>query len=181
MKNRLLTICMMALLMVQLASAFGVTTPFHNNNPLITSPGKVEEVTLMLQNTDEKSDVSLRAQIVEGSDIAEITDESKEYFVPLGVKNVQVNLLIKVPDTMKPGDMRNVKVRFSQFGVGQEGEMVQLNTGIIAITPLVIASPIQDSAPAPPTAASVLVAAVVLALLIAGILIVLRKKKSRGR
>src|SRR3989344_5346971 len=147
-KMKLIVGCVMVLLMVQLVSAFGVTTPFHDKNLLITSPGKVEEVTLMLQNTDEKNDVSLKAQIIEGEDIAEITDESTEYVVPMGAKNVMVNLLIRVPDTMGPGDMREVKIRFNQIGINQEGKMVQLSTGITAVTPLVIASP-----PAQPSSA----------------------------
>ncbi len=177
MKHKLIIGCIMALLIAQMVSAFGITTLFYDRNPLITTPGKVEEVQLLLQNTDERKDVRLKARIIEGADIAEITDESLEYFVPMGEKNVKVNLRIRVPDTMKPEERRDIKVSFTQVGIDKEGEMVQLGTGITAVTPLVIASP-----PAPVAAPgnSMLVVAVVLLALAAAIgVLMFRRKKAK--
>ena len=180
MKTNIIIWCVMAVLIAQLVSAFGITTPFYDKNPLVTEPGRVEEVALLLQNMDEKKDVKLKARIVDGGDIAQITDEIQEYVVHMGEKNVKVNLRINVPETMGPGDGRNVRVSFTQIDIDNEGQMVQLGTGITAVTPLVIASP---PAPAATPVNSMLVTAAVLLGLAAviGIVILGRKKAKKLR
>ena len=77
-------------------SAFAVSGQYWKNNPVIIGPGETKDIKLILQNLAGDSDLTVRAEITEGSEIAELIDESNIYQIPLGTKT-EVNIRISDP------------------------------------------------------------------------------------
>ena len=78
-------------------SAFGATSDYSNQNPLIIKTGETKDVAITIQNLAGNEDITLEAEIISGSEIASITDLSKNYFIPFGKKDVKLNLKLKIP------------------------------------------------------------------------------------
>ena len=114
------------LLLSPLASAFGVTTPYWDDNPLIMQPGQTKDFALTLQNMVEGSeDIVLKAKLVSGSEIATLVDEELEYLVPFGRKDIEVNLRVIIPEDAELNKEYTIGVSFKQI-LEDEGKMVQM-------------------------------------------------------
>lgn len=110
------------IMMAFLVSAFGVSTPYWDDNPLKLAPGESKIVTLGLQNKVGSEDVTLRAVFTnDAGGIATVIDESLDYFVPLGGSAV-VSIRVEVPeDAENTAPLREVALSFTQIGVEDEG------------------------------------------------------------
>lgn len=126
--------------------AFGVTSPYWKERPLEMAPGETQIVTLLLQNMVGTENVRVRAEIINGSEIAEIIDPNKEYYVPLGTKNVTVNLRITIPSSAPEGKEYIVGVAFTTIKEGTGGGVVT-GTGIEKYFPVVVKTPTRPTAP----------------------------------
>ena len=149
----ILTVLLVLFLSVSLASAFGVTSPFWDKRPLVIHPGEEQQVTLMLQNMVGGEDLTFKAVITDGADLAKLTDLNKEYLVPFNANEVPVNLLITIPKNYPYGNDQKVSVSFTQVVNNQEGKMIQMGGGVKTIIPLVII-PVESSQDDITTAAS---------------------------
>ena len=88
------------LLAAHFVSAFGVTSFYYEGRPLVMMPGESRNISLILQNMVGNDDMKATAEITEGREIAVILDGldgEAEYLVPLGVKDVQVNIKVRMP------------------------------------------------------------------------------------
>lgn len=117
----------MTLLSLIVVSAFGVSSPYWDGNPLELSAGDKEIVTLNLQNiANANDDVDAEVKIIEGSDIASL--EQELYTVKAG-SSENCFLTIEVPSNAKVGDVYSVKVETKTITPGDAG-MVSMGTGM---------------------------------------------------
>jgi len=125
--------------MVFLVSAFGISTPYWDDNPLKLASGESKIVTLGLQNQVGTEDVTLRAELTnDAGGIATIIDGSLDYFVPLGGSAV-VSIKVEVPeDAENTNPLREVALSFTQIGVAGSGGPVTLSGGFTTKFPISI-------------------------------------------
>ncbi len=106
------------------ADAFGVSSPYWDENPLIVNPGDTKEFQMILQNMVGGEDITAEAKVNSGKDILSIADQNTIYKVPFGGNNIPVNLKVSVPENAKPGQ---------EFQVGVSFKTVADNSGGVAI------------------------------------------------
>ncbi len=187
MKNKLrkmklsLGLLMTLLLLLPLASAFGVTTPYWDTKPLTMYPGATTEVNLFLQNMVGDKDITLRASIAEGEEIATLMDENLDYSIPFRTKEVVVKLKISVPEGMLPGEKQKVAVSFTQI-LEEEGKMVQMSGAVKTYLPVeIIQTPtgavVAGNESLFTNTTAVILVLVVVAGAVAGYVVVKKKKK----
>ncbi len=142
MKKAFLFIILLTLL--NSVYAFGATT-FYGDvgnrdplDPLKAFPGDSKEIYLELQNMVGDNNITLKAVLVNGSGIASLTDESELYEVPLGRKDIKVNIKVKIPENAKPGDIYDIGIAFTTVkteGPGQLrfGQSVERHFNVLVI------------------------------------------------
>ena len=118
-----LSIFLLVILMIKV-NAFGVSSPYWDDNPLLLYPGDNKNVTMVLQNMVGEYDITVIGELTGGKEIARITDESTTYKVPIGRSNIPVNLEIRVPENAKSG---------SEWAIGVSFKTVSENTGGLAL------------------------------------------------
>ncbi len=94
------------------ASAFGVSSPYWDENPLYVNPGEAKEITMVLQNMIGDQDIKVIGELNSGKEIAILIDKSTTYNVPIGNSNVPVKIKINVPEDAKPKQEWQVGVAF---------------------------------------------------------------------
>src|SRR3989344_2701563 len=117
--------------------AVGVAIPYWDSPewyPLKLAPGESKIVVLTLQNTGEE-DITFKATLTSGSEIAALADEDLEYFVPSGEINKQVNIMVEIPESTELQSRYKVTVSFQPISPGGEGT-VSLATGLVASFPV---------------------------------------------
>ena len=141
MLNKKRWVLLLSLFLVfPLAYAFGVNAPYWESNPLIMYPGQETEIQLTLQNMVGDEDMILSAEITTGKEIASIMDSSNKYTVPFGVKDLPVNIKIKIPEGVKVGDTKEIELTFREI-VSDSGQMVQMSGSVGTKIPILIKSP----------------------------------------
>ena|SRR3989344_42729 len=176
--KKILSIAMLMLIMLPVAFAMGVTTPYWDTKPLILKPGESTDLELYLQNMVGGEDIVLAGRVVEGGDIAQITDSEKRYAVPFGEKNVPVHVRVTIPADAQPSDEPRI-VAVSFFNAPQgDGSMVQIGAGVEAKFPVIVESESAGAAGSLPSATPVLAIAAV-GIAVAAILILQRKRRRR--
>jgi len=179
---------MVALLMVPFVSAFGVSTPHWDGNPLGIRPGDTTDLVLTLQNMVGNEDMTLRAVLVEGSEIAQIVDSNTDYFVPYGSKDVEVHLKVSIPANAQLGDDYGIGVSFTQVASAEDGRMVQVSGSVQTYVPVLVQEPrkevvqekVQVEEPRSVSTAGGVLIFVLLALIILGYLYLNPKNSSAG-
>jgi len=116
-------LAMLLILGISFVSAFSVSSPYMENQTLnLAQNSKTTDLQFVLQNGGGATEnVNIRVEILGGSEIANLTDESNIYTVIPGEK-VPVNLRITLPKGVARGDIYNVKLGFTTVSVGQNGE-----------------------------------------------------------
>ena len=99
-----------SVLMINSVYALAVSSPYWDGNPLKISPGESIDLQLVLKNNAGAEALTVGAVVAEGSNVATITDSSKNYNVPAGGEAV-VNVRVSVPANSQIG--RNYPVIFS--------------------------------------------------------------------
>lgn len=144
MKSRIQLIIltlMLILLLPLLVSAFGISSPFWDNRPMIIHPGESQDVSLEFQNMVGEKDITFKGSITEGQDIVTILDAEPTYFVPFGSKHVQAKIRVSISENAKTGETKKVGVSFAQvLDRSESGKMIQLAGGVKASFPVVIES-----------------------------------------
>ena len=105
-------------------NAFGVSSPYWDDNPLYVQPGEIKEFKMILQNMVGDEDLTMIGELNSGNEIATITDPSTTYNVPLGSNNIPVNIKITIPQDAKPKQ---------EWQVGVSFKTVTPNTGGVSI------------------------------------------------
>ena len=116
------------LLFINLVSAFGIASDYYEGKPLVMAPGETKDIVFgKLQNIVSGRDMTMRAKIVGGEEIATLTDDSLDYFVPLGTKDTIVNMRVSIPKGAVEGEYK-ISVRFSEINPPKEKGTVTLGT-----------------------------------------------------
>jgi len=186
MKNKELKLSfgfLIFLLLIPLVNAWGVTTYYEDKSPLVMAPGETKDVYLELQNMDGNKDVTLKAEMAQGSEIATFIDPSREYLVPVGRKDIKVNIRVKIPENAPLDNKYNIVVLFKESPKIEEGKMLQIAGAVGTSIPIVIKSATENPAPAVVNVKenkipinSLLLAVVIIIIVIIGFIIIFRKK-----
>ena len=105
-------------------TAFGISSPYWDENPLTVHPGDVKEFNMILQNMVGDEDLTAEAKVNSGKDIMSILDQNTIYKVPLGSNNIPINLRVTVPQNAKPGQ---------EFQVGVSVKTIAGNNGGVSL------------------------------------------------
>jgi len=117
------SLAMLIILGISFVSAFSVSSPYMANKTLNLFPdSKITNLEFVLQNGGGATEnVTIRVNILEGSEITNITDDDNIYTVSPGAQ-VPVNLRITLPENVMIGNTYNVRLEFSTVTLGQSGE-----------------------------------------------------------
>ena len=121
-------------------NAFGVSSPYWDENPLYVNPGEIKEVTMSLQNMVGGGDIKAVAVLDSGKEIASLLDKSTTYNIPLGNSNVPVHLKISVPQNAKPKQEWQVGVAFNTVVENNQG--VGVGSGVSKGFKVIVKEPI---------------------------------------
>ena len=124
---------MVLVILLPMASAFGVSSPYWTDNPIVMEPGETREVTLSLQNMLGGEDLTLQAEL--SSDIARIADSDLLYEVGFGERHVPVSVVISVPESASIGSGYDVLVTFKEVKES-EGSFVGLSAAVATRIPV---------------------------------------------
>lgn len=133
---------LLGIFMLSSIMAFGVAIPYWDSPewyPLKLAQGESKIVVLTLQNTGDE-DMTFRATITSGSEIATLIDENTDYFVPSGEINKQVSINVEIPTDLEIGSPNTtISVSFQQINPNANGGgIISLATGIVASFPVEI-------------------------------------------
>ncbi|MBS3074020.1 hypothetical protein J4447_01040 [Candidatus Pacearchaeota archaeon] len=127
------------LLAAHFVSAFGVTSFYYEGRPLVMMPGESRNISLILQNMVGNDDMKATAEITEGREIAVILDGldgEAEYLVPLGVKDVQVNIQVSMPSNARRGERYEFKVLVGAAPINEGEGQLGVVQGIVTTVPV---------------------------------------------
>jgi uncharacterized membrane protein len=124
-----ISLAMLIILGISFVSAFSVSYPYMENKTLnIPLNSKVTDLEFVLQNGGGATEnVNIRVNILEGSEIINITNEDNVYAVSPGDK-IPVNLRITLPDDAMVGSTYNIHLEFTTVSLGSSGEF-SIGTG----------------------------------------------------
>ena len=172
MKNKktiLASVLMMTLVAVSLVSAFGVSSPYWDTNPLVMARGEVRTVNLNLQNMVGDEDVTVKAELVAGDDITSLGQDT--FVVEAGTSNTMVPLKIKMPKDASPGESKTVQVEFKTVQDDTGG--IAMGTGMTVFFDVVAGEATVNNTT---MIISIIIAIIVLALIL---WIILKNKKKK--
>jgi len=108
---------------ISFVSAFSVSSPYMENKTLNLYPdSKTTDLQYTLQNGGGATDnVSIKVEILEGSDIFSIIDSNNIYAVVPGEK-VHVNTRVTLPKNATVGDNYNIRLEFTTVASGESGQ-----------------------------------------------------------
>jgi len=182
--RRLVIFGMFLLIMLSLvpfASAFGIAVSYWEpDNSLRLQPGESTDISFRLQNAaGEGEDILLKAELIEGGEIATIIDETTEYFVLAGSEGVKTNIRVSIPEDIPLGTKYKVAVSYTQIAEN-EGKMVQVAAKIVQNIPVVVGDETfiaEEPQFAPESGISTIVWVILVVLVIVVILYFLLKRK----
>lgn len=157
-------------MLISLVSAFGVSSPYWDGNPLKMARGETKTVNLNLQNMVGEEDVTVKAVLVQGSEITSLPEEV--FTVKAGTSNTMVPLRISVPKDTIPGEYGSIKVEFKTVQDNTGG--IVMGTGMTVIFDVIATSEVEESDTT--MLVAIIIAIVILALIL---WLLLRKKKRR--
>ena len=172
---KLLAMLLVAINLISLAAAFGVSSSYGGTTVLTLLPGETQEVALTMQNMVGDEDLTIRVALEQGQEVATLLGPS-EYEVKLGTK-VPVKLNVSIPEDAEPETEYSVIATFTTVKSG-ESEGVALGTAIESSFNVVVGAPEAEEAEKPALEAwqtALLVIAVIIILILLWYL--LRKKK----
>jgi len=165
------------LLLINNVSAFAVSSQYWKEKPVILYPGTTTEIHVVLQNMAGEEDITVTGTIIEGSEIAILSDSSNIYTVPVGAR-VNVNITFDVPeDTEIPS---NYSIILSFVASAGEAETLGLGSGIQKIIPVFIVKEPKKQIELKSSSWSYIILALIIALVII-IAIILKKKKKKEK
>jgi len=160
------------ILSISFVFASGVATPYWKGNPLTISAGKTETVYLTLQNMVGTEDITFRAKIINGSEIATI--ESKDYLVKAGTRDTQFPVKIKIQANETLNKTYTVTISFNTVA-SLAGGGVALGTGMDTSFDVQIVPETKEEKPA--KLPWLLIISILIIIVVIFIIIIKRRKK----
>ena len=172
----------LTILSISVASAAGVSTPYWNTNPLKLGPGESIVFSLGLQNMVGDENITLRANLTKGYEIARIIDANTDYFVPIGSSDdVKVNIEVKIPENAELGKVYGLEASFLQVSGGGGGGFFSVASAFTQRIPVEVVGETTESAVYGQKPSKNYAVYMVLALVILGIILVAVNIKKRRR
>lgn len=109
----LMTFAIMSVLLIANVIASGVTTPAWEG---VLSPGESKTIYFGLQNGIGDSNITIRASISKGAEVASFIDKNTDYFVPLGKDEIKVPVKISIPKEAQVGASYQITLSFQTIG-----------------------------------------------------------------
>ncbi|MBI5804069.1 hypothetical protein HY450_02395 [Candidatus Pacearchaeota archaeon] len=173
--ERLIVIAILVVFFSTVVNAFGISSSYWRGNPYQIPPGETGTVGLRLQNMGTDEDVTVRARLVGGGEIANV--DEKDYLVKAGTKDTEVLVEIKIPETDALGTKYVVTVTFETLSQTEQG-VVSVGTGIdTSFDVLVVEAPPASSEIEIGTTTWIIVAVIIIILAIFIIWLVRKGKK----
>jgi len=119
-KNKIYaSLAMLLLLGISFVSAFSVAYPYMGESKQLIIPldSKVTDLQFVLQNGGATEDTDVQVNILSGSEVLSLVEESNIYAIHPGQK-VPVNLRITLPENATVGDSYNIKLEFITVAKG---------------------------------------------------------------
>jgi len=160
------------LLLISTVSAVAIGLPYWEGNPFIISPGQTGTVNLTIQNMVGEEDITMKAEIIQGNEIASLKKD--EYFVPI-TKEVQVPIKITIPSNATLNTTYKVKVSFKTITPSSEGG-VTMGIGIVSTFDVLVKEGVKEQ-PKEKLETKTLIIISIIILIIIIIAIVLKKQK----
>ena len=181
------SLIVLSILISSYAAAFAVSSTYWSENPLTISPGETKDFQFTLQNLAGSEEVTIKALITKGSELAEVIDPTNIYSVPAGEKTV-VNLRATIPESASVGAVYPFEAVFTTvakaeqgtFGIGSSIRQ-SFNVEVVERTVLKEAAP-KEALPEEKPETNILTwvtVIIVLLILLAVIIIILKKKKKK--
>jgi len=108
--KKLIIFSLIVILLISFISSFGIVSPYWKGNPLHIAPGDTSIVNLKIQNLGTTKDITLRALIKEGSEIASI--RKIDYIIKAETKDTVIPIIIKTPSNISINYKYTVTVSF---------------------------------------------------------------------
>jgi len=165
------------LLVLSLISAIGLSLDYNDKNPLKVGPGETKEVIIgRLQNPDNES-ITLKLEIIEGADIAEVTSDTLT--LPAKSLDTSLNLKISIPEGTPEGTKYKIGIKYADItSKNGTGMIIMTQSQTSSIPVLVQKIPVEPT----PTAGGISTTTIIILIIgiivvIAIILLLVKKKK----
>ena len=183
MKNKkiLITTTILSLILISsIISAFGVSSSYWDNEPvrnLMMTRGETQIVNLNIQNMVGDEDISVKAILKEGSEIADLKENT--FNVKAKTHDTMAPLEIKIPKEFKPGRIIKIITEFKTLAEGENG-LVVIGTGMTISFDVIVSeeAPIQFS-PIDQIPWRIIGLIFAIILIILAIIIILRKRRRK--
>jgi hypothetical protein len=103
-------------------NAFGIASPYLENNEMSVSPGESKDYKIELQNVDP---IEIKVKFFLESNITKIVDEKEFYFVGNKTPIKEVILRVTLPENAKPGE--EFKVKYGAYPLSSSDAPVSLS------------------------------------------------------
>jgi hypothetical protein len=113
------SILVFVILSISCVFAFGVSSPYWKDNPLMLYPGGSSVVEINYQNMNSAEDINVNAEITKGREIASLG--KSDYLVKKGTKDTAVLIEIKIPDNAVIGSIYTVTLTSKTVTPGATG------------------------------------------------------------
>jgi hypothetical protein len=172
MKKLMILFLVLSLSLIPLVSAFGISTPYWKENPLVMQPGESKDITFNLQNMVGDTDYTIHVVLMNNSNIANITDASDDYIVKAQTADTYVHMHIGIANNATIGTVYPITLSFATVTAGNSG--VSIGSSIEKSFDIVVGQKIEK--PGIPVAVWILIAIVII---IAAVVLLTKKKKRR--
>ena len=169
-----LLIVILTVMLISLVSAVGISTDYHDKNPVKLAPGETKEIVFgRLQNAEEK-DISIKIELIDGSEIATITNQNLDSFVvPAGTRNTEINLRVSAPEEAAEGTESKITIKYTEL-TSSEGEgMIGFTESKTTSIPVLIQTP---EKPKISIALWIIITAIIVLIILTAYLIIKKKK-----
>ncbi len=163
-----------ALFLIGNLSAFAVSSQYWREKPVMLYPGTTTEIHVALQNMGGEEAITVTGTIIEGSEIATLSDPSNVYTVPVGTR-LNVNITFNVPeDTAIPS---NYSIVLSFVTTTGGAETLGLGSAIQKTIPVFIIKEPRKQIELKSSPWSYIILALIVILIVVITIVLKRKKK----
>lgn len=172
----LLVICLsLIVFLMNIVFAFGIA---GSNGPFTVSPGETSMTSFRLQNMIGGGDITVQADITQGSEVASIVGDNK-YLVKFGTKDTEIPIRIRIPSDVPLGKVYSVIVSIRTVTTGGETG-VGFGTAIDQNFEVLVVPETEEKKPFNPLIIVVVGAGILIAVGAAVFLMKKKKVKKRG-
>lgn len=170
---------------VSLVNALGLSQDYHDGNPLKVGPGESKEVMFGRFQNPDNTDVTLKLELVEGGDIAELTGNNLGNFViPAGNLATPLNIKVSIPEEVPEGTKYNVVVKYADITSKGGTGMITMTQAFTSSMPILVEKP-KPAEIEKPSAGSLMMWSIIIIVLIIIIAVVvyflMRKPRKKSR